>query len=140
MAAWIAAIPFADWPQQTRLTDGQLRPAMVSDLAWHGFGEVTEELVRFFGRQLPWMPYNRLLSVVMPGAGIDPHRDQQAPEWITRVHVPLLTNKSAWLDCGGKSFNLKVGYAYEVNTEAVHAARNEGETPRVHLMIDYKES
>jgi Aspartyl/Asparaginyl beta-hydroxylase len=139
---WIKAIPFEDWPQQTRLADGRLRPAMVSDLAWHGFGAVTEELVQHLAGLVGGVPApnGRLLSAVMPGATIDPHADRQGPAWVARVHVPLLTNDSSWFVCGGGKFLLLAGHAYLVNTEVVHAVVNEGETPRVHLMIDYREA
>ncbi len=85
LVAWITAIPFEEWPQQTRLADGAIRPAMVTDLEWHGFGEAVRPLV---GENA----HNVMLTVLMPGHDIPPHIDQQPPYWLHRVHAPLTTN------------------------------------------------
>lgn len=135
---WIAAIPLGEWPQQHRLADGQIRPAMVTDLTWNAFGDVTAELVRAATPQSlgPLRERNRLLSVVMPGAVIDPHTDELGPDWVTRIHVPLLTNSDAMFITGDVVRRLQVGLAYEINTRERHAVWNAGSTPRVHLMFD----
>lgn len=135
---WIQAIPFEDWPQQHRLADGLIRPAMVTDATWHSFGAVTDELVRVatpgsFGHL---RERNRLLSVVMPGATIEPHTDELGPDWVTRIHVPLTTNPDAMFITGDVVHRLAVGLAYEINTRERHAVWNAGKTPRVHLMFD----
>ena len=138
VAAWIQAIPFEAWPQQTRLADGKIRPAMVTDLRWHGFGEATDALIEWL-RPVVWMggiAFNRMLSVVMPGHSIDPHRDAQHERWITRVHVPLTTNPLASFVVEDVSHHLEVGWAYKVDTRKTHAVRNDGGTPRIHLMFD----
>jgi Aspartyl/Asparaginyl beta-hydroxylase len=133
---WIDAIPFESWPQQQRLADGQIRPAMVTDLAWQSFGEVTDELVRRATPPGAYCERNRLLSVVMPGALIDPHTDELGADWCTRMHVPLLTNPDAMFISGDRVQRMAVGFAYEINTRERHAVWNAGETPRVHLMFD----
>lgn len=135
---WLKAIPFECWPQQRRLADGLLRPAMVTDLEWGRFGEVTDDLVR--GATPPSLSSlrecNRLLSVVMPGAQIDPHTDDLGPDWCTRIHVPLLTNQDAMFISGDVVHRMAVGFAYEIDTRERHAVWNAGATPRVHLMFD----
>jgi len=77
-----------------------------------------------------------MLSVVMPGATIDPHTDELGRDWATRMHVPLLTNEDAFFISGGVLHRLKAGFAYEINTRERHAVWNAGDTPRVHLMFD----
>lgn len=135
MAAWIAAIPFCEWPQQYRV-DEQLRPAMVTDLDWHGFGAKAWPLIRTLGLD---KAYQLMLSVVMPGHSIPSHTDSQPPYWLYRVHVPLISNDYAWFDVEGKSFALKPGTAYKVNTLAMHGVRNLGATPRIHFMFDTRQ-
>lgn len=130
IAEWITAIPFEDWPQQTHLEDKKIRPAMVTDLGWHGFGDVTEPLVR----KIADKDYRRMLSVIMPGHVIPAHRDVQ--DHVTRVHVPITTNEQAKVHFGNESFHMQVGTAYLFNTEELHTIRNDGETPRIHLMFD----
>jgi hypothetical protein len=135
---WIEAIPFESWPQQHRRLDGLLRPAMVTDLAWMSFGERTDELVcDATPRGLKGLrASNRLLSVVMPGATIDPHTDELGADWSIRIHVPLLTNPDACFISGDSLHRMAVGFAYEVDTRARHSVWNAGTTPRVHLMFD----
>lgn len=138
IAHWIKAIPFSAWPQQ-RPVDSQLRPAMVTDTAWHGFGNEVHDLVTGLMNNFPeCAPYQRMLSVVMPGHSIEPHHDAQGPDWICRVHVPLQSNSQAFTTMLGKDINLKVGSAYKLNTEETHSIRNGGKTPRIHFMFDVR--
>jgi hypothetical protein len=139
LSRWIGAIAFEAWPQQNRLADGRIRPAMVNDLYWQGFGKRTDALVARLTALFPnCEPHNRMLSVVMPKAAIDPHRDQQEARWVTRVHVPLLTNWSARMLMNGLSHHLSVGRAYRIDTRIEHAIVNGGETQRVHFMVDLR--
>ncbi len=139
MVEWISAIPFEQWPQQSRLPDGQIRPAMVNDLSWHGFGRVSDPITAELMGQFPGhKAYNRMVSVVMPGADIYPHADRQAPDWICRVHVPLVTNEHSAFVVEGERFAMRVGTAYLVNTEREHEVRNDGPGPRIHFMFDVR--
>jgi len=147
--AWITSIDFALWPQQHRIDD-QLRPAMVNDIEWHGFGSHTDDLVKEllveFSLQLVvefplrYVAFNRMLSVVMPGHSIPPHVDAQQPEWITRVHVPITTNERAFMTIDGVQHSLAIGSAYLIDTRCEHAIRNDGDTPRIHFMVDVRRS
>ena len=133
---WLAGISFDEWPQQSRL---ELRPAMVTDLDWHGFGDVTEPMVNSLMGFFPGcVAEQRMLSVVMPGHSIDPHVDRQSPHWVCRVHVPLTSNDQSVFMVGGEVHRLEPGEAYEVNTEAEHSVANDGLTPRVHFMFDVR--
>lgn len=138
LAAWAAAIPFAEWPQQHHRNE-PLRPAMVSSPDWRGFGEVRAPVVT---EVLRWFPDcaadTFLLSVVMPGQAIESHTDGQPPNWLCRVHVPLATNSQSQFLVGGIAHHLAVGFAYRVNTEAVHSVENAGPTARVHFLFDVK--
>lgn len=77
-----------------------------------------------------------MLSVVMPGHYIEPHRDEQPPYWRTRIHVPIVTNEYAWIIIEGVPHRFGVGFAYEFDTRKLHSIVNNGTTPRVHLMWD----
>jgi len=138
LAAWIANIDFAEWPQQTPTRADQLRPAMVTDPEWHDFGTTTEAVVvelmeRFPGR---CRSAGRMLSVVMPHDSIPPHVDRQSGGWITRVHVPIVTNEMAVFYVLGKPFQMRAGMAYLVDIEGEHSIVNDGDGPRIHLMFD----
>lgn len=134
-ASWIQGVAFEDWPQQ-RPVNGNIRPAMVTDLDWNGFGKVAYPIIRACGFE--GQAYQLMLSAVMPGQQIEPHCDAQADYWLTRVHVPLITNPKAWYAVEGKKFFMKVGKAYRINTMREHAAGNDGATPRVHFMFDVR--
>jgi hypothetical protein len=146
MVEWITAIPFAAWPQQTRAKPGrplELKPAMVNDRAWHGFGAQADALIEHVGDRIGWSelfggaaPACPMLSVVLPGHGIDAHVDPQPPGWRCRIHVPLTTNRDAVFVAGGVEHHMDVGTAYAVNVRAAHAIRNLGATPRIHFMVD----
>jgi hypothetical protein len=134
---WITTIDFMEWPQQRQRYGQGLRPAMVSDLAWHGFGKRTDALVAGLMAGFPGQgAFQRMLSVVMPGHEIKPHVDLQGSQWHCRVHVPLTTNSRSLFIVGGTEHGLEVGMAYKVNTEVVHSVTNDGPTPRIHFMFD----
>jgi len=140
LVAWVTEIWLEDWPQQSRLEDGQIRPAMVNMFSWHDFGAVSDALVASVRPMLPvgLVPTMRMLSVVMPGHSIPPHVDQQPPRWWVRVHVPLTSNAASVFTVDGEAHVLHVGHAYAVNTRREHSVSNAGETPRIHLMIDWE--
>lgn len=87
-----------------------------------------------------------VLSRMMPGQVHGMHQDQQPNGWVTRVHVPIVTNEKAWhtfedtavLDQGGyvNTIHMRVGRAYTFNAQRRHAFGNAGTTPRVHLIFD----
>lgn len=135
-ARWIGGIDLREWPQQ--VTKG-IKPAMVTDLKWMGFGTIVAPIVE---RLMAFFPgcshYQHMLSAVMPGDTIETHRDEQPPYWLTRVHVPLLTNREALFWVGNRSENLEAGKAYMINTRATHAVGNAGATPRIHFMFDVR--
>ena len=139
VAAWLTAIPLAAWPQQSRLADGQIRPAMVNDLTWQGFGSATAALVSALAAFVDGgRAGQQLLSVVMPGQGIPPHRDRQGPDWWARLHVPLTTDPASAFVVEGVAHHLEPGWVYAVNTEVEHSVTNAaGLVPRMHLMVDW---
>ena len=139
LTAWIGSIDWTDWPQQNK-PGQELKPAMVTDPGWHGFGEHTEAIVAELMACFPACEdHQRMLSVVMPGHSIEPHRDEQAPAWKTRVHVPLLTNSRALFITDDHADVMRVGLAYRVDTRRTHAVHNGGMTPRVHFMFDVRQ-
>jgi hypothetical protein len=136
LADWISAIPFSEWPQQNKV-DEQLRPAMISDLNWHGFGAVAYSVDSQLAPHLQqYKVSNRMLSVVMPGHDIRRHQDLLGPAWITRIHVPLVTNPAARFIIGDMEYTMKTGGAYKVDIAREHAVYNHGCVPRIHFMFD----
>jgi hypothetical protein len=137
-AEWILAIPFEEWPQQHRLHPDRIRPAMVNQLEWHGFGFRADTIVADLVQRglIESVTTNPMLSVVMPGAGIEPHVDDPGPRWRVRVHVPLATNDAAYFLVDEERYPMDVGRAYRVDVRRRHEIRNDGMTPRIHFMFD----
>lgn len=135
LARWIGGVPLDAWPQQPGTV---LRPAMVTDLEWQGFGRRTDDLVHQVMMHLDrgTVAYLRMLSAVMPGHSITPHADHQLAGWIGRVHIPLVSNDAAVFVVGGEIHWLEPGIAYLVDVSVEHSVENKGETPRIHFMFD----
>ncbi len=100
-------------------------------------GIIAEVLSRF-GCPVTFNRYSACFSRLVPGATYELHRDPQAPNWLTRVHVPLVTNPAAWLSFAdqGSRVHFEAGRAYLFNTLASHHYGNDGEADRVHLLFD----
>jgi hypothetical protein len=75
---------------------------------------------------------------LLPGAAIAEHRDLEFSQAHShRVHVPVITNDQVWFTVGGETLNIPEGEIYEINNRRPHSVRNEGDEPRVHLVLDY---
>jgi hypothetical protein len=86
---------------------------------------------------------NVRVAVLGPGAGLSPHQEQvfvRAPdgEVVARVrcHLPVVTEPAATITLDEQVLHLEEGVVHLVNHGCVHAARNDGERPRVHLLWD----
>lgn len=79
----------------------------------------------------------RLLNL---GAGgiIHEHRDPASgyEDDVMRIHIPVSTNEKASITVGGHTIHMQAGECWYANFNEPHSVRNEGETDRVHLVID----
>jgi hypothetical protein len=68
------------------------------------------------------------------------HRDQSGNLLfgISRIHIPLRTNPGAILRIERKDYHLPLGEVWAIDTSGRHAAVNNGDEDRVHLVIDVK--
>jgi hypothetical protein len=79
-----------------------------------------------------------LLVRLPPGGEIPLHIDAIASLADShRVHVPILTNEAATFRVGSELRRLREGEVWEINNQRPHGVRNEGGTPRVHLLCDW---
>ena len=75
---------------------------------------------------------------LMPGEAIAEHRDMNfSLAHAHRVHVPIITNDRVAFTVAGETLNIPEGEIYEINNRRPHSVRNEGDEPRVHLVLDY---
>lgn len=71
-----------------------------------------------------------------PGTIIEFHIDTELElEPHVKVHIPIETNSSSFLQFDDEEFHLEVGYAYLVNTGIIHGTNNKGSTERAHLIF-----
>lgn len=74
---------------------------------------------------------------LLPGRSLIPHIDVY---WFhkesRRIHVPILTNNNAMLTFEGRPYHLELGKVYEINNRILHSGYNNGETDRIHLILD----
>lgn len=126
-AAWLECLPRAWWPQ-------------MADPAWQGASERFRPLVEtLIAVHFPGC-YAAGIGLFLLAAGQEhpAHTDEQAPDWVTRVHIPLVSNSVATATTADGTTHMEVGRAYRFNTKETHAVANRGTEPRVHLVFDVK--
>jgi hypothetical protein len=74
---------------------------------------------------------------LMPGVSLIPHVDIYWFHKVSRrIHIPITTNLNCELTFEGRPYHLEVEKVYEINNRIVHAGYNNGNTDRVHLILD----
>ncbi|MDJ0532961.1 MAG: aspartyl/asparaginyl beta-hydroxylase domain-containing protein [Xenococcaceae cyanobacterium MO_207.B15] len=94
----------------------------------------TKRFLAECGLDLMWARLNRLES----GASLWEHKDYSELEDKNRlrIHLPIKTNKRAWLILSGHRIHLHEDALWKLNpASVVHGAINEGST-RIHLILD----
>ena len=126
---WLQAIPTEEWRKST-------------DMAWRGWGEkfkpLASELIDEFFPGCRASGYG--LFLLEFGSCQLVHQDEQVPNWIVRVHVPIVTNPHAVMTFDDWPRHMEVGRAYKFNTLAPHSLYNGGKTPRMHFVFDVVEN
>ena len=55
-----------------------------------------------------------------------------------RIHLVLQTNENVIFTVDGEEKNMKVGELWEINNSKYHSVVNDGDTDRIHMIIDFK--
>lgn len=82
----------------------------------------------------------RAILVNLPaGNKVHPHIDKGKSFNVPRrIHLPIQTNPKCYFTVGETTKNLKLGELWEINNNGImHSVSNEGETDRIHLIIDW---
>jgi len=71
---------------------------------------------------------------------IKPHTDAHIYfDSRNRIHIPIVTNDMCIFEVDGEEINMKQGEIWEINnSDKPHSVINNGETDRIHLLIDWK--
>jgi hypothetical protein len=87
-------------------------------------------------------PHQRIrILKMLPGTVIKPHRDIRAEVASlafnkVRLHIPIITNEKVTFIVGGEKLKLSPGRLYYADFSKVHSVRNDGDAPRLHLVLD----
>jgi Aspartyl/Asparaginyl beta-hydroxylase len=74
------------------------------------------------------------------GSQITEHRDDAGgyADGFCRIHIPILTNEKVSFIVNKTQIPMKVGECWYANFSLPHSVSNDGETERIHLVIDCK--
>lgn len=83
--------------------------------------------------------YRAILVNLPSGKSIKRHTDVGAIFEPRRIHLVVQTNSKCLFSVGDTIKNLKEGEVWEIdNNNQKHGVENEGETDRIHLIVDWK--
>jgi|APGre2960657468_1045069.scaffolds.fasta_scaffold147087_1 hypothetical protein len=87
----------------------------------------------------PGMICNAILVKMENNTSIDRHKDDYIFfKQNNRMHIPITTNNNCIFEVDGEKLNMKVGEIWEINNyEKEHSVVNEGNTNRIHLIVDW---
>ena len=146
--------PLVQWLATANLTwpdKGPNKPSRIFDPPFL-FRSVIDGLLTHFGDDVK--DKEPMLSLMRAGQSHGMHVDSQFGGWVTRVHVPLVTNPGAWVafeedahqwhPVQGSGLLAEVlntvhfaaGRAYTFDATRRHSFGNAGPEDRVHLIFD----
>ena len=81
-----------------------------------------------------------LIIARLPPNKIIPNHIDTAPahEYCKRVHFVMKTNPDVNFMIGEEDHHFEFGDVFEVNNKVIHGVQNNGDTERIHLIVDYK--
>lgn len=91
---------------------------------------IVKDLVNKFGGSV----MQRSITLLPAQEDIREHVDEVSN--LRRFHIPIKTNKDVIFYCGNNKINMRVGECWEFDYKKWHKVLNNGNTDRVHLMID----
>lgn len=124
----IKSVPVADWPK-------------MADPTFMGLGAKFQPLADQILAFYPGCSFTGIgLWSMEPRQWQALHKDIQPPNWLCRVHVPIVTNPGVFFTMGNSrphnQYRMDVGFAYRFNTLIDHAVENHGKEARLHFVMD----
>lgn len=104
--------------------------------------EILQPLVEFLKQKLPdHTPVLMQCAAIPPHTSLKFHVDTYVYQSVSyKCHFPILTNDKAFYQVFENdtlsSYNFEVGKVYTINNILYHRAVNNGDTPRIHVIID----
>lgn len=101
---------------------------------------ILDVLTNLFEKKIgPGIISNAILVKMESNTSIGRHKDEyEFFDKNHRIHIPIMTNDNCIFEVDGEELNMKVGDVWEINNfEKEHSVRNNGETDRIHLIVDW---
>lgn len=135
LVRWVAGIDRLLWPDWEKPAS---RPAVVADARWENMEKIVSPVIAEVMKNFPddHCATEPMITTVHSGDYVPPHTDDTHDGWVTRIHVPIVTNKDAAMIIDGEEYHFLVGKAYTFDIRKPHAIRNNGKASRIHLMFD----
>jgi len=85
--------------------------------------------------------FSRIMLAKLPAhSKITPHIDPYGSSYFThKIHIPIVTHPDVEFMVGKTRYHFPEGHAFEVNNKAIHAAFNNSDLDRIHLIVEYFE-
>lgn len=99
-----------------------------------------DSLSEIFMKEIgPGFLSNAILVKMPPHTKVERHKDEyEFFDKNNRMHVPIITNDKCIFEVDGEEINMKIGEIWEINNfEKQHSVINNGDTERIHLIIDW---
>jgi len=108
--------------------DGYVETAQMSRCSY------VPEVLKAFECELQTVRFLKLAA----GSQIRRHRDYELglENGFVRIHVPVATNDKVDFALADERVQMREGEAWYLNVNFHHSVRNDGETDRIHLVID----
>jgi hypothetical protein len=93
-----------------------------------------DEVAKRFKCQINRMMFYALL----PGGVLHPHRDMTGAVGLNglRFHIPIITNERVTFQIEGQPVVMRANELWALDTSFLHAVRNDGDEPRIHLILE----
>jgi hypothetical protein len=113
------------------------------DVDERNYGKIKESIgpvLRQLLQSFPGKLCRARLAALMPRESISRHRDYD-PSYLVRIHIPILTNSKSFIFFENKGVTYRYncqadGGAYFLNAGLIHWVENQGDSPRIHLLVD----
>ena len=108
------------------------------------FKDVLQPYIDWLEERFDMTDYVALAARLGPKHKVAMHQDGgEFLETIHRIHFPILTNDDAFYRFANGEIQMPLNSAFEIDNIRDHGVRNDGDTPRIHLIInvygDYKQ-
>lgn len=79
-----------------------------------------------------------IMTRLDPQGEIEPHTDGgMSLKRCHRIHLPIITNEKCIFTTGETSLHMRAGEVWEINNRQMHCVKNNGDEPRVHMILDF---